>query len=67
MDNVKTLCYPCHINWWHKNPLEAAEWFEKTYPERAKRLKLMSQVSGKIIDYKLLKIYLNQEIKKYAN
>lgn len=32
--NMKILCYHCHINWWHKNPMEAAAWFEETYPDR---------------------------------
>lgn len=36
--NIKTLCYHCHINWWHKNPIEASEWFKKTFPERYKYL-----------------------------
>lgn len=32
--NMKILCYHCHINWWHKNPMEAYEWFSTTFPER---------------------------------
>lgn len=32
--NMKVLCYHCHLNWWHKNPLEAAEWFMDTFPDR---------------------------------
>lgn len=32
--NMKILCYHCHINWWHKNPMEAAAWFQNKYPER---------------------------------
>jgi 5-methylcytosine-specific restriction endonuclease McrA len=32
LDNLKTLCYHSHINWWHKNPVEAAEWLEKERP-----------------------------------
>ena len=36
--NLKTLCLHCHMNWWHKNPLEASAWFEKKFPERAKYL-----------------------------
>lgn len=33
--NMKILCYHCHLNFWHKNPLEAAQWFRETFPERA--------------------------------
>ena len=32
--NLMILCYHCHINWWHKNPLEAADWFKFTFPSR---------------------------------
>lgn len=34
LNNIKTLCYHDHINVWHKNPLEAAEWFKAKFPER---------------------------------
>lgn len=36
--NIKALCYHCHMNWWHKNPREAAAWFNEKFPERAKYL-----------------------------
>ena len=32
--NMKVLSYHNHINWWHKNPLEAAEWFKTKFPDR---------------------------------
>ncbi len=32
--NLKLLCYHCHINWWHKNPIESGKWFRETYPDR---------------------------------
>lgn len=32
--NIKTLCHHCHLNWWHKNPMEAAEWFSSKFPDR---------------------------------
>jgi 5-methylcytosine-specific restriction endonuclease McrA len=34
LTNVVMLCYRCHMEWWHKNTLEAARWFRETYPER---------------------------------
>lgn len=44
IDNVKTLCWPCHAFWWHKNPIEANEWIKKTLPaSRLSKLKKMSQ------------------------
>ncbi len=36
--NMKVLCYHCHLNWWHKNPIEAGRWFESKFPERLKEL-----------------------------
>jgi hypothetical protein len=35
---MKVLCYHCHINWWHKNIIEASDWFKKRFPERYKYL-----------------------------
>src|SRR5437868_924338 len=32
--NLLTMCLHCHLFWWHKAPVEAGEWFLKTYPER---------------------------------
>ena len=34
LKNLKLLCFHCHINWWHKNPMEAAKWFGQTFPAR---------------------------------
>lgn len=30
--NIKALCYNCHLSKWHKNILEASEWFNKKFP-----------------------------------
>ena len=42
IDNICCLCCGCHM-WgndsWHKNPIAAAEWFNKTYPGRYEILK----------------------------
>lgn len=34
MLNMKVLSYHSHLNWWHKNPIEAAEWFKNKFPDR---------------------------------
>jgi 5-methylcytosine-specific restriction endonuclease McrA len=34
LQNLKVLCFHCHLNWWHKNPVESGEWFKKTFPVR---------------------------------
>ncbi len=44
-DNLLCLCYMCHFQWWHKNPLDAAIWFKKNYPELLKKLRKRSQKS----------------------
>ena len=46
--NMKVLCYHCHLNWWHKNPLEASEWFKAKFPERYAILEYMKLNAGKI-------------------
>src|SRR3990167_2683787 len=33
-NNILCFCYHCHINWWHKSPLEATEWFNEKWPGR---------------------------------
>ena len=30
MQGHSIFCFPCHPEWWHKNPLEAAKFIEKT-------------------------------------
>jgi len=36
--NAIILCFHCHINWWHKNPVEAGEWFKMKFPKNYKHL-----------------------------
>lgn len=44
LDNMIALCYMHHIHWWHKHPLEAAEWIKTALPkERLDKLKKMAQ------------------------
>jgi len=31
--NLKVLCYHCHMNWWHKNPVEAWQRYRDTFQE----------------------------------
>ena len=33
-NNLKCLCFHCHISMWHKDPLIAKEWFKGKFPER---------------------------------
>lgn len=34
LNNSLVHCYWCHLRFWHKNPLDATEWFKNTFPER---------------------------------
>jgi len=36
---MKVLCYHCHLNIFHKNPILAYEWFKSKFPDRFKYLK----------------------------
>lgn len=62
-ENIIALCYRHHLHWWHKNPLEAHDWINETYPDRMKRLKLMTQSGAGTRNYKLLKVYLKNLLK----
>ena len=62
--NMKVLCYHCHLNWWHKHPIEAGKRYTDTFPERweylnslhIQRLKPMNEaeLQEKILYYKSL-------------
>ena len=65
--NLKALDFRCHLMWWHKNPIEASEWYRKTYPKNAKYLKKKSLENNglkKHLDYEYNKRILEREIKK---
>ena len=42
VENILTLCAICHMDW-HENPIKAAEWFNKKYPELSKILRKRAQ------------------------
>jgi 5-methylcytosine-specific restriction endonuclease McrA len=46
LDNLKTLCVPCH-RWWHMNPVEASDWWKKNWPERYEKLCLARHTAPK--------------------
>lgn len=64
VDNVKALCLGCHLYWWHKSPIEAKEWAEKTLGKRRlSRLKKQANAINKNkLDYKQLKSELETKI-----
>jgi len=67
-DNAIPLCQACHLYFWHKNPVEAVEWIKTVLSkETMTRLELRKGQSGEgSQDFKLIKLYLESELKKYA-
>lgn len=48
LDNAITLCVGCHLYWWHKNPLEAAAWYEEKFPGRYAELRALALTYKKV-------------------
>lgn len=67
-NNVIALCWRCHSEFWHKHPLAASEWIKEVLPkERLEKLKLEANtINKRPIDYKLIKLELEQMIKKHS-
>ena len=57
------LCYHCHLEWWHKNPLEAAEWFKGYSPERYEYLWSKKELYAKYIPEDYDAMILEAEIR----
>lgn len=58
--NMKVLCYHCHLNWWHKSPIEAGNWFCQKFPDRWAYLQTVERKR------KWTAWELEEEIKKYG-
>jgi hypothetical protein len=63
-ENIICLSYHNHINWWHKNPLEASEWFKTKFPKRYKYLqsKKNNIVKYTVEDLQAIKIKLEKQL-----
>lgn len=64
--NVKTLCWSCHFNFWHKHPVNASAWLKTVIP--APRLRKLKELSNKTLpplNYDKIKKELEKEIAKY--
>ena len=52
--NLKVLCFHCHLQIWHLNPIESANWFMNKFPERWAYLEEKSKLPKRSIkDYEL--------------
>lgn len=45
--NIKILCFSCHMQWWHQNPLKAGKWFAEKFSQRAAYVEKNEYVSLK--------------------
>lgn len=45
--NILTMCWPCHRYFWHDNPPEAMEWFEKNWGDRLRLLRTLKDTMPK--------------------
>jgi len=66
-ENIITLSYHNHINWWHKNPIEAYEWFKAKFPKRYKYVMARKDniVKYSVDDLLAIKAKLEKQLKKY--
>lgn len=63
VDNIKCLCYRCHFQWWHKEPMDAKDWFAKKFPRRAKKLlKIKNELIKR--DWEQVHLDLKEELRR---
>jgi len=60
--NVITLCYHCHLNWWHKNPIEAGEWFKNKFPENYEYVERVKNETKKFTIFELEEIIAKYKV-----
>jgi len=67
VENVKALCLACHLYWWHKSPIEAKDWAEKTLGRtRLNKLKKQANTINKNkLNYEELKSELETKIGEF--
>lgn len=61
--NLKILCMHHHLQWWHKEPLEAAAWFNETFPARAEYLESIKNKPVKFRDSDLEDLLAERQAK----
>lgn len=61
--NAITLCYACHIHFWHKEPLEASVWFRGIRPDAEEYLNRERNKIEKL-DYEEIVSSLNGMLKE---
>lgn len=68
IENVLHMCNNCHMNFWHKNPIEAYLWFNNNYPEKVdKLLEIKQKKPYNTKDFNKKQIYFQKILDKYSN
>lgn len=49
-ENALCLCFYCHLQWAHKDPLDFSRWFRRKYARRARYLE---DLRGMVVKYTL--------------
>ena len=65
-ENLLILCFPCHPEWWHKNPIESARWVSFAFPGLIERLYIWERQMPKL-DLKELQVSLQIELAEEIN
>lgn len=64
LKNAIPLCAACHIYWWHKHPIAAAEWIRETMgADYMDRLRLIVETAGPL-DIEGTRLFLTAEVKR---
>ena len=67
LENVKVLCVGCHLYWWHKHPIEAREWADKTLGKAllARLKKQANTINKELWVYKDIKLSIEKKIMEH--
>jgi 5-methylcytosine-specific restriction endonuclease McrA len=69
LDNVKALCLGCHLYWWHKHPIDAHRWAEKTLGKAllSRLKKRANTINKEPWNYEDIKHEIEQKIMEIEN
>ncbi len=61
LENLLTMCWRCHMEWAHKDPIGFVKWIDARWPDRIMNLWVAAAMKRKI-DLKELLIVLESEV-----
>lgn len=65
--NLKCLCFHDHLQWWHKDPLAAADWYKSKFPGRWKVIQEIGSGKISILDLEELRDWYLRQIEEAAS